>query len=121
MKTFFIALFSIAMSVAAQYSLKAGMSSSQVQEIIVAPLGIRSVFALLMNKHVLLGFLLYGLGAVVWLAVLAKWDVSKAYPMVGLGFVFTVAIGYLIGEGISISRAVGVTMICVGVILVGKS
>ena len=28
---------------------------------------------------------------------LSKWDVSKAYPLVGVGFLFTVAIGWYLG------------------------
>ena len=74
-----------------------------------------------MDKYVLGGFLLYGLGAVVWLAVLSKWDVSKAYPLVGLGFVFTVGIGFLIGEQVTTPRVIGVLLICSGVFLVGRS
>jgi drug/metabolite transporter (DMT)-like permease len=75
----------------------------------------------LANKYVLGGFLLYGLGAIVWLAVLSKWDVSKAYPLVGLGFVFTVIIGFLSGEQISALRVIGAALICTGVFLVGRS
>ena len=41
------------------------------------------------NKFLITGFMLYGLGAIVWLGVLAKWDVSKAYPLVGLGFLLS--------------------------------
>ena len=40
--------------------------------------------------------------------VLSQWDVSKAYPLVGLGFVFTVAIGWFIGEQVTSLRAIGV-------------
>ena len=76
---------------------------------------------MLTEIHVLGGFLLYGLGAIVWLGVLSKWDVSKAYPLVGLGFVFTVAIGFMVGEHITLPRVVGVMLICAGVFLVGQS
>jgi multidrug transporter EmrE-like cation transporter len=53
--------------------------------------------------------------------VLAKWDVSKAYPLVGLGFVFTVLIGFVAGENVSLPRIFGVVFICVGVWLVARS
>lgn len=46
--------------------------------------------------------------------VLSKWDVSKTYPLVGLGFVFTVAIGWIIGEQITLMRALGVAFIFAG-------
>lgn len=120
MKTFFIAILSIMLSVAAQFSLKAGMSGDSVRALLAQPYSFRT-FYILLDKYVLTGFLLYGLGAVIWLGVLSKWDVSKAYPLVGLGFVFTIIVGYLLGEQISPLRVAGVILICAGVFLVGKS
>ena len=121
MKTLFIAILSIALSVAAQFSLKAGMSSDGMKEVLTQPQFIRTIFFVLMDKYVLGGLALYGLGAVVWLGVLSKWDVSKAYPLVGLGFVFTVVVGYLLGEHVTLTRVLGVALICAGVVLVGRS
>jgi multidrug transporter EmrE-like cation transporter len=121
MKILFIAIVSIALSVAAQFSLKAGMSSPAVKDIMAKPVSIQSLFGVLTDKYVLGGFVLYGFGALVWLAVLAKWDVSKAYPLVGLGFVLTLAIGFLVGEQITLPRIIGVTLICAGVFLIGRS
>jgi multidrug transporter EmrE-like cation transporter len=120
-KTLLIAIISIALSVAAQFSLKAGMSSDGVRATLAQSYSLKMLFDVLTDKYVFGGFLLYGLGAVVWLGVLSKWDVSKAYPLVGMGFVFTVAIGFLVGEQVTISRVIGVTLICVGVFLVGRS
>lgn len=121
MRTLVIAIISIALSVAAQFSLKTGMSGHAIAAALRPPLGWRSFFTVLTDKFVLGGFLLYGLGAIVWLGVLAKWDVSKAYPLVGLGFVFTVLIGFLVGEEVTPGRIVGVMLICAGVVLVGRS
>jgi multidrug transporter EmrE-like cation transporter len=112
---------SIALSVAAQFALKAGMSGSEIRGAMSQPLNLRTFFLVATNLQVLLGFLLYGLGAVVWLGVLSKWDVSKAYPLVGVGFALTVAIGFLAGEAISFSRIAGVALICGGVFLVSRS
>ncbi|MCC6916350.1 EamA family transporter [Nitrosomonas sp.] len=120
MKTFFIAILSIVFSVAAQFSLKMGISGESVKTLLAQPYSFRT-FCIFLDKYVLTGFLLYGLGAIVWLSVLSKWDVSKAYPLVGLGFVFTIIVGYLLGEQISLLRVVGVVLICTGVFLVGKS
>lgn len=121
MRIFLIALASIALSVAAQFCLKAGMSSPAVRGLAGESLGWRTLPAVLGNGFVLSGFLLYGLGAVVWLAVLTKWDVSKAYPMVGLGFGMTAIVGLLMGENVSMLRGAGIALICAGVFLVGKS
>lgn len=121
MKTLLIAVASIAVSVAAQFSLKTGMSSEAVKDILAQPHSLRTLFFVLTDKFVLGGFLLYGLGAIIWLGVLSKWEVSKAYPLVGLGFVLTVAIGFIAGEQVTFVRVVGVGLICVGVFLVGLS
>ena len=121
MNTSYIAVLSIAMSVAAQFSLKAGMSSDGTQKLLSELPTVRAGFAVLTNPYVLAGLFLYGLGALAWLAVLSKWDVSKAYPLVGLGFIFTAAIGYMIGEQVTIPRATGIALICTGVFLVGRS
>ncbi|MBU6267581.1 MAG: hypothetical protein KGN34_08575 [Sphingomonadales bacterium] len=120
MNTFLIAIFSIMLSVAAQFSLKAGMASAAVRAAMAGPFSLRTPLAVLFQPAVFLGFALYGLGAVVWLAVLSKWDVSRAYPMVGLGFALTVGIGFLIGEQVTPARAAGVAMICAGVFLAGR-
>lgn len=121
MKTLLIAIISIALSVAAQFSLKAGMSGEGLKATLAEPYTLRTLLNVLTDRYVLGGFVLYGLGAVVWLGVLSKWDVSKAYPLVGLGFLFTVAIGFLLGEEVSVPRVIGVALICAGVFLVGRS
>jgi len=120
-KTLLLAILSIVLSVTAQFSLKAGMSGAGVKVILTQPKSFMTIIYILLDKYVVGGFLLYGLGAVVWLGVLSKWEVSKAYPLVGLGFVFSVVVGYLLGEQVTILRVIGVMMICVGVFLVGRS
>lgn len=121
MNTLVTALLSIALSVAAQFSLKAGMSDHGVREAMAQLPSLGSLFTVLTHKYVLGGFVLYGLGAVIWLGVLSKWDVSKAYPLVGLGFVFTVLVGLMLGEQVSALRAAGVALICAGVFVVARS
>ena len=121
MNTLVIALLSIALSVAAQFFLKAGMSDLNVRAAMNQPFSLGTVLSIITNKYVLGGFTLYGLGAVIWLGVLSKWDVSKAYPLVGLGFVFTVLVGLMLGEQVSALRAGGVALICAGVLVVARS
>ena len=121
MKVFLIAALSIIFSVAAQFLLKAGMSSTEVKAVIGQAAAFRTISTVLTNKFVLIGFILYGLGAAMWLIVLSKWDVSKAYPLIGLGFGLAVLIGFSIGENITGLRVLGVLLICQGVWLVASS
>ncbi len=121
MKMFLVAFLSVMMSVAAQFSLKAGMSKTHLDSGLIEIYSIKGLYAAFTNLYILAGFMLYGLGAVVWLGVLSKWDVSKAYPLVGLGFLFTVFVGFLLGEQVTIFRVIGVVLISFGVFLVGRS
>ena len=70
MNTLFIAVLSVALSVSAQFSLKAGMSGIEVREALAQPLTLPSALTILTNQYVLAGFALYGL------------------PLGGLGFRF---------------------------------
>lgn len=119
--TFFIAFLSICLSVAAQFSLKAGMASPSVKAAMAAPLSLTTFSTVFLNLHVVLGFVLYGLGAVIWLSVLSKWEVSKAYPMVGLGFLLTLIVGAMLGEQVGAYRVLGTVLICGGVILIART
>ncbi len=115
------ALFSILLSVIAQFCLKAGMSSTEVRDALAQSIGPKTLVTVFSNLSILGGFLLYGLGAVVWLAVLSRWEVSKAYPLVGFGFALSVVIGAVLGEGVSLQRVAGVALICAGVFIVGRA
>lgn len=121
MNTFAIALSSIVISVAAQFLLKAGISSTASRALLAQPVTFETALRLVTDRFVLGGLLLYGLGALAWLGVLSRWDVSKAYPLVGLGFVLTLAIGALAGEHIGPARMTGVTLICAGVWIVART
>lgn len=116
-----VAVISIILSVAAQFLMKAGMSSLEIKQAFAQPLTLRLPWIVLTNKFIFGGFALYGLGALVWLKVLSTWDVSKAYPLVGLGFGLTVLVGMVLGESITALRVLGVLLICQGIWLVANS
>jgi hypothetical protein len=50
-----------------------------------------------------------------------SWDVSKAYPLVGLGFALTVPLGMMAGENVTAARVAGVVLICTGVWMVART
>jgi multidrug transporter EmrE-like cation transporter len=114
MLTLCIAILSVSFSVLAQYLLKAGVQT--------APLGeISNLHLLAKNWRIWAGFACYSTAALIWLRVLADWDVSKAYPMMGIGFVLALLVGLLYGETITMGRILGVLAIFIGVILVARS
>jgi multidrug transporter EmrE-like cation transporter len=121
MITAMAAIGCVCLSVIAQFLIKAGLSSVPVQAALATPGSLRAVVAAAANLQVVGGLMLYTLGAVVWLGVLARWDVSKAYPLEGLGFALAVLVGFLIGEQVSAIRVLGTLLICAGVYLVSSS
>lgn len=115
-----LAVLSIVMSVAAQFMLKTGMTAPGVQEGLKLG-GAALVMGMLRSPPLWAGFAMYGASAVVWLGVLARWDVSRAYPMVGLGFVLTALVGHLLGEQVGPARLAGIALIVLGIILIGRA
>lgn len=113
-----LAVASICISTAAQFMLKAGVASEAVRGAMLRPLARASWQVFLSEWRLGAGFALYACGAVLWLGVLRQWDVSKAYPLVGLGFVLTLFMGWWLGEAVSLPRLLGVALIVGGVILV---
>lgn len=106
---------SVAMSAVAQLLLKMGVGQ-------VRAAGAGAGIAFLQSPWVVAGFGLYGLGAILWLYVLARLPLSAAYPFVGLGFILTMALGVLaLGESISPIRIAGTLLIALGCVCVSRS
>ncbi len=121
MSTLLAAFGCVVLSVSAQFVIKAGMASAAAKGLLLSPVGLKTAAALVLSPGVAAGLALYTVGALVWLGVLARWDVSKAYPLEGLGFALALLVGFLIGEPVTIKRALGVLLICVGVFVVSGS
>lgn len=112
-------LTSVGMSACAQLLLKTGVASRGAD---LAASPATSLVALLTSPYVVGGLALYGLGAVVWLFVLARLPLTAAYPFVGLGFIMTLVLGMVVlGEVVSPVRIVGTLMIACGCVLVARS
>ena len=80
------------------------------------------LLALISSPQVLLGLALFGLSAVIWLVVLSRVDLSYAYPMVAIGYVLTLILSrLLLNEDVSLTRWIGVAIICLGVLITSRS
>jgi len=107
-------LTSVAMSAIAQLLLKMGVGTARASGGLT--------LATLFSPYVIGGLALYGLGAMVWLSVLARLPLSAAYPFVGLGFILTMALGaLLLGESLSLMRVGGTLLIALGCVFVSRS
>jgi multidrug transporter EmrE-like cation transporter len=120
--TFSLVLVSVLLSSIAQIVLKEGMSSATVQLAGAHGANMRMAIAIALNFKVLCGLLIYFASAAVWLFVLARIAVGLAYPFVGLGFVVTMLLAWLVrGETPSVAQIVGTLTICLGVTLMARA
>jgi multidrug transporter EmrE-like cation transporter len=120
--TLLLILASITLSAVAQIILKLGMSSATVKQALAGQSAPGMVLTVLLNPVVLTGLVLYGVAAMVWLGVLARAEVSQAYPFVGLGFVLTALVGYfLFGDNMSALRIGGTFLVIAGIFLIARS
>ena len=115
-------LGSVALSAIAQLFLKLGMSSVVVQQALGQGQPLQAAWVVATNLQVLAGLCLYALGAVLWLLVLARVDLSFAYPFVGIGFILTMVLGWwVLGESLGSARLAGTLLVVTGVWLVSSS
>jgi multidrug transporter EmrE-like cation transporter len=86
-----------------------GVSSESLRDIVTTP----AVWA---------GLLLFGLSAVVWLAVLSRTSLSFAYPFASLTYVLILlADRFVLDQEVPALRYAGVAFIVVGIVLVAQT
>lgn len=116
---FALLLFSVGCSAFGQIALKYGMALPSVHTAMATGGAMPIGASIVANPFVLGGLFLYGFSAVVWLFVLARLDVSIAYPFVSLGFIVTMALGCLLfGEPFTWRKLIGTIVVMLGVHLV---
>ena len=68
------------------------------------------------------GLLCYAVSIFLWLAVLARVQVSIAYPFQALGYVFASLVAWrFLGEGITALNLLGLGLICAGVVVLSRA
>lgn len=83
---------------------------------------LRYVGSLFAGPWVWLGLGAMGVGLVVWLAAIAQADLSWAYPLSSIQYVFVLLIARLwLGERIDRMRLIGTLLICAGIIITAQS
>jgi len=119
--TFFLIIICVALNIVAQVLLKLTMNS--VNNLSFAlPKILTSSMQIAINPYFITGVGCYILSMLAWLAVLAKIEISVAYPITSLGYIGTAIAGYFIfKEPVSAIRLLGIFVIIAGVYLVAKS
>lgn len=113
---FFLLLISILASVAGQFFLKSGalkLGKVSVENLVSHLLHIITI------PELVIGLISYAIGAIAYILVLTRVNLSIAAPSIALSYVFAVLISHLLfHETIPIERIVGVGFIICGVVLV---
>jgi len=114
-------LLDVILNVTGQLSLKYGMArigNFSISLATLPPVFLKAAT----NFYVLLGLVCYGMGFMVWLIVLSKAEVSYAYPLISLGYVFTAILARaMFGEAVGLTRMAGIMITCLGVYLIARS
>ena len=119
LRPFLLLLIAICFSVSGELCLKSGMNQIGVFSFsnLFPTLG-----RILTHPRILIGFALFALGAMFWLAVLSRVNLSWAYPMLSIGYILVLLVSALIlKEHVSAIRWMGALVICIGVFLVFRS
>ena len=112
---------SVMLAATAQIVLKHGMN--QVRDQLGHPFGVdgASLRVAAQTFWVWAGLALFGLSAVVWLAVLSRTALSFAYPFAALTYVVIVLYDTARGEVVGTLRWAGVALIVAGIVLVSRT
>lgn len=116
--TIALALLSISLGAVGQFLLKLGVNKMGGLSLGCGELANTAV-KIATQPHIVVGILLFVFSMVVWLAVLSKMELSRAYPMVSISYVLVAIMArFILGESLPLTRLLGIVVILVGVTLV---
>jgi len=121
MKTIYVILISVVLTVAGQLLWKIG--AKEVGEISITLNNfVPSTIKLFTNLWVVAGCLIFIVSSILWVVALTSAPLSFVFPFLSLGYVLIYFVSWLVlKEQISDIRIVGMVVICIGVILIAKS
>lgn len=112
-------LISVLLNCAAQLCIRKGM-------LLVGEVGMSGLVQnfgnMLMNLWLWAAMFCYAVSILMWMVVLSKVEVSFAYPFLSIGYVVAAVVGYyFFGESLTLTRIMGILVICIGVYLISRS
>lgn len=79
------------------------------------------VLNLMLNPWVLSGIFATFLAGISWMLAMTKFEISYAYPFIGLNYLLVLAAGFLLfNETLSSAKLVGSALVIVGIIVIAK-
>jgi drug/metabolite transporter (DMT)-like permease len=118
MNSVVLILLSCLVTVIGQVLFKLGANTFAEVEFSMSALP-RLLWQMLTNPNIVLGFFLFGLGAVLWLFALARTELSYAAPLAGVTYPLLLIAGVLFfREPVTVVKVAGTLLVAAGVILV---
>lgn len=112
-------LVSVVLGAFGQVALKKGLKDKPIQ---IGDFASVKLFDTILEPYVILGVILYIAATLIWLVVLSNAELSYAYPLLGLGYIVTTIFAFLyLGEEVALIRWLGIILIVIGAVLVGRS
>jgi len=110
-------LVSTMMAALAQFLFKLGMNTIDTADKDIGQI----IKAGITNIYVWCGALGYIINLSLWIYVLSQLELSKAYPMTSLAYIFTLFLGlFFLNEQITPVKLFGILFVIVGVILLTR-
>lgn len=107
-----MALFSIMLGSVGQFILKLGSAEVRTGD------GLWTTLLSFINIKISVAVVCFVVSMVLWVFVLRKMELSLAYPMVSLGYIFVMLLSfYFLQEQLSLTKFVGTGLIVAGVVV----
>jgi multidrug transporter EmrE-like cation transporter len=118
--TFALLMVAISLTVTGELLLKSGMNRYGELNVSLSTL-VPTAVKLFTSPFVVGGFFFVFSGALFWLAVLSRWPLSLAYPLLSISYIIgIIASVVLLKEKVTLPQILGVFVIILGVFLVSR-
>ena len=119
--TFALLMIAMCLTVTGELLFKSGMNRHGELNVTFSTL-VPTAVKLFTSPFVLGGFVFVFSGALFWLAVLSRWPLSLAYPLLSISYIIgIIASVILLKEKVNTIQIVGVFVIILGVFLISRS
>ena len=118
--TFALLMVAMCLTVTGELLLKTGMNKHGELNVSFSTL-VPTAAKLFSNPFVVVGFMFVFSGALFWLAVLSRWPLSLAYPLLSISYIIGISASVLfLKEKVTLVQVLGVLVIIIGVFLVSR-
>jgi drug/metabolite transporter (DMT)-like permease len=111
----------VMLNAAAQILMKAGTNAVghfAFSSANILPIG----WKLATEWHIIAALFCYALSVVIWILALSRVPVSIAFPMLSMAYIVNaVAAWYFLGESLNPTKAIGIGVIILGVIIISRA